>query len=237
LIIKVEMRKLAVIILLVFLHNKINAQNAEKKLSMQFGYCYSSQNPTLFDIGHIRSPRFALHTLYYNIQYQQPINKLYALSIGVQLVEKGFKSHNVFTGVFLDVKLDYAYRLNYIELPLMVQRYFFSKPTSPKSYWIAKAGVVGSYLLEGNYRIEQLDEYKNASPPFQTHLYYNFSNTLTNRFNRWDFGMVMGLGKMLTKDFEVSVTMQKHFIETNKIGFVEMRQQQTFMFGLVYHIL
>lgn len=211
------------------------AQNVEKKVTLNIGYSYSSQNPTLFNLGNIKSPKFAINTIYYSLQYEQPLSNNYGIVAGVQFSEKGFKSFNFFTGPNIDVKIDYQYRLNYIELPIFCQRYFFTRPPKKSSYWLIKAGIIGSYLLEANYRLEQLDYYKSSFPP-NNYGYYNFSNTVTNRFNRWDVGILIGINKRLNKHFDLSFTMQKHFIETNKAGFDEMRQNQQFMLGIGYHI-
>lgn len=211
----------------------LSAQSNERKLQFEVGYSYSATNQSLLNVGAYRSPKFALHTVYYGLTYMHPISKTLALSTGVQLVENGFKSFNYFPGRTVNVTIDYQYRLEYIQLPISCVKYLPSK-LSASICWIFQTGIYCGYLFEGNYRIKQVDELKNTP---STYLYYNKALTINNKFNRYDWGVTLSVTRQLNRFFALRVSMQKGFIATNISGFAEQKYNQNFMVGMQYNVL
>jgi hypothetical protein len=212
------------------------AQSIQPKLSFGVGYSYAAQNPTLIDVGAFRSSKFALHTLCYTLQAKFPVKEELTINIGVQLAEKGFKSNNYLPGANSNVTLDYQYSLRYIELPILIEKYFKKQGKRANTNgWSIHSGIILSYLLEANYRLRQVVEFYPQTNR-TSYLYTNYSGSRNDQFNRYDVGIRLGFGKSITQDLSINVAMQKHFIKTNIGGFTEMHYNQSFVLGLEYYI-
>jgi len=208
------------------IHSKLDGQNF--KFSIKSGFAHSTQAASISPIAHIRPIEKSIQSVFINIQYNIHLKKN-EISLGLQLLEKGYKTEYELQQGKTFEQTNYENSLSYIELPI-------------NFIWIRKktnfiTGIIFSYMYECNYRIKQTAiQYGNPNIVFVT----NYSNTINvnnKRYNDLDFGVNLGLSKEIFKNAELELTAQKHFIRIDKYSQRDLIYNTSFLLGLRYYFL
>lgn len=212
--------------ILILLTQTCFSQEVLNRFSVKTGYSISVTQWGVSPFAEIRRWDRSIGCVFFNLQYSQPIKKN-ELNIGLQLIEKGFRTQYSFAFPNSSTNAAYQIRLNYIELPVnYVHRI--------GKYNII-FGAVLSYLYENNYRFEETDvNIGNPTIVFAS----NYSYTENwNRYNKWDFGVNIGMSYRLHKNFDAEFTIQKHFIDVDTWQQRDLDCNLSFLLGLRYRFL
>jgi hypothetical protein len=215
-----------IIIIIIIYPNIIRSQNYH--FSIKTGFSHSTQAANISPVAHIRPIEKSIQSVFINVQYTIPIKKN-ELNVGLQLIEKGYRTEYDINENNLFEHTDYQNSLSYIELPI-------------NYLWVIKkinfiTGVIFSYMYDCNYRIKQTGiNYGNPNIIFAT----NFSDTYNVknvRYNDLDFGVNIGFSKVIYENIEIELTAQKHFIRIDKLRQRDLIYNTSLLLGIRYYFL
>ncbi|MEI6596418.1 MAG: outer membrane beta-barrel protein [Bacteroidota bacterium] len=192
---------------------------------MKTGYAVSVTQFGVSPFSEVRRWDRSISCVFFNLQYSQPIGNNHEINIGLQNIEKGFRIAFVPEPT---TDLAYQNRLNYMELPL---NYVYKKD----KYKIIIGGIL-SYMYESIYRRKETDiDYGNPTLVFATN--YSYNNDYWDRYNHWDIGVNVGMGYNFFKQFDAEFTVQKHFIDADKMLQRDIAYHVCVLLGLRYRFL
>jgi hypothetical protein len=213
------------------LSQSISGQVFFDRLSFKTGIANSTQCSGLSPFDHIKPPERSIQSVFFNLQYSQFINDYLDVTIGMQLIEKGFRvDYGFLVPNRFSKAAGYQYRFNYVELPANcvwhVGKYLFT------------GGALISYMYEQNYRFREIDVVYSPTKTATTfESTYSTSEAYSARFKKWDFGINLGVGRKIHKDFEIELTAQKHFVNVDNWQTRDIVYNYCFLFGIRYYFL
>jgi|GEM_PF-4995166 hypothetical protein len=215
-----------IIPILCFITNMAWAQNAfyegmTKHLSFRVGYANTTNNTSITNFtGNDFGNRIS--GLYLGFETGLYLNKNIQLFGGIQTLNKGVKSGFEIrdNNNKLISKLNYRYTLTCIEIPIYY-KYHFKK-------FVATCGFDLSYLMRANFIAEFADPSAKQ--------YYLHANDITEKFNAFDCGILIGVEKQILPHVSLELLLQKNLIRPYKTRSDELNLQQTLFLGLKYQI-
>lgn len=209
---------------------RVTSQEFKDRLSIKVGFSNSTQLWGYTPFSHIRPPEKSIQSIFFNVQYAQPITKKSDITIGFQTMEKGFRSTYISdfdpTSQFSQT---YEYRLSYIELPI---NYIYHW----KKYSFI-GGAIVSYMWEDAYRFKEIDILKNNNKTITYYSNYSTPFIYHDRFIRWDFGINIGIARKIYKNFDIELTMQEHYVDYDKWKTRDLVFNECFLLGVRYTFL
>jgi len=207
-----------------------SAGNIQDRISFKTGYSFSITQAGQSPFSETR--RWydrSINSVFFNLQYAQPIKKG-ELSIGLQIVEKGFKtSFKSLPDPIFEYELAYQYRLYYVEMPVNYV-YYFNKNS-------LILGIVTSFLYDDSYRFREIDVLKlnNKTTIYESN--YASQYPYFDRFKQWDFGINIGLSRKLTNSIDLECTLQKHLINVDTWNHKDLAYNLCVLIGFRYCFL
>ena len=224
--------KIYFLLLIIFSCQNIFSQNILERVSFKTGYSLSVTQWGLSPFSETRrwNDR-SIQSIFFNLQYLQPINKYSVITIGVQTIQKGFRNSIAVSvpGTF-QFSQEYQYQLNYIEMPINYIRKI-------NNYSLI-GGVIISYMYEHSYRFKEDDIlFRQGSSPVYYRSNYSTAFAYSDRFNKWDLGMNLGVSGKLYKNVELEITVQKHFINVDNWNTKDIKYNLSILGGVRYYFL
>ncbi len=167
------------------------------------------------------------------VGYEYKINNKWGLELSVQHTEKGYKYKGINIGTpNKTYDLLYEYRLNYIEVPLLVK--LKGKKLG------CKFGPIVSYLYQANYRyVDKTTLNQNGVVSVYPSSY--FGPYPFNRYQKFDFGLMLGIDVKLTNNIVLMLETTKHFVRTDffakQRGYNDVMYQQVYLLGIKYKLI
>jgi hypothetical protein len=212
-------------------HNLCKDESAFSKLNFTIGLSRSAQNwDPHINIGNYRNQGNSLYSIYFGLERNVQISSNKYLSIGIQHIEKGFKTHYITNAPTSTVDTKYSYSLNYIELPF----YLRHSTTFFKINW--KVGVYFAYLYQANYMFEETELIHPIGTSVVKSNFVSYAKEEKTGFNKYDFGFNLGLSKSINDYFECSFIITKGYISPNQMYYEDIKYNQTFMLGIEYKL-
>ncbi len=201
------------------------------RISFKAGYSNSITQWGQSPFSEIRRWSRSISSVFFDLQYAQPLTKNSELAIGMQVMEKGFKrDYFLVVPNHLDQSTWYEYRLHYIELPVTYIKHFKNNALI--------FGLVTSYLYANDFRYREVDVIYPNNNNVKTIIDINYSTPYPNdRLNKWDFGFTLGYSRKVHKNFDLEITTQKHLINVDKFGGVDIVYNLCFLLGVRYRFL
>lgn len=191
------------------------------RTKFRFGLSNTLNNKSFFSLtGTPIGSRITM--IYLGAETGFPVKRNIDLLFGCQIVNKGFKTHEISNAFGVKSDLSYRFNLAYFEVPI-----YFEKRL--KNYSV-NLGMVCSFLIRSDF----ISEWFIDSKPTST-FYYHAGN-IRQLFNPIDFGFRLGYSKKITTNFEIDLVCQKNLLNPYKPNTNELAKQQTFYLGLKYMI-
>ncbi|MBC7384010.1 MAG: PorT family protein [Bacteroidia bacterium] len=211
------------------------SQNMCSRFSIYSGMSLSITQWGLSPISEIRKWDRGIASLCLGIKYYQPLKKN-GVSIGLSLIEKGFRTDYTLSNVATMASVAYQYRLHYIELPIL---YHFNI----KSNWLKKfsfySGASLGYLFKDDFRVREADIIQLVNKPKPIIGYFNLSDSYQwgNRFRKWDIGIIIGTKYHFKELLDIEFSIQKGLIKVDKLEEIDLAYNLTFNLGISYRFL
>jgi hypothetical protein len=233
------MRSTLKILICVLLINqqKILAQHEvgfKDRISLKLAYSFSITQFGPSPFSSTRPFRRGISSALLNAQYEQPINKNFTASIGLQLAEKGMQQDYtlIIPGIYEQYD-NYERRLHYVEMPLT------------GSYCLKRIkftlGIALSYLYSHDLRYrEHIIKYDRNTGLIKEDDFSEIAiKGLENNYKKWDLGGIIGVSYRLINDLDIEAQAQKQLIYANNIypNSKDVAYSLTLSVGLRYRFL
>jgi hypothetical protein len=219
---------LSIFLLLFYL--KGSSQNLLDRISFKVGFSNSTQVWGYTPFDHIRPPEKSIQSVFFNLQYEQPITKKSYITIGLQTLEKGYRTtYTSDPDPVFQYTQTYEYRLSYIELPINYVYHW-------KKYSFI-GGTIISYMWQDAYRFKEIDVLNRNNKTTTYYSNYATPYTAPDRFIRWDFGVNIGIARKIYKNFDIELTMQEHYVDFDKWKSRDLVFNECFLLGVRYTFL
>jgi hypothetical protein len=217
------MNKFLLTLFLIGFIGLVQAQSGWQNLAIQVGYSQSAQSPSLFRADQVTAWAHNIHSIYFGAEYADSINRHWGWSIGIHTCEKGYKTQFSSTGSLSNIYLSYQYSLRCLELPICA--------TFNLGGFQIKGGLFTTYLFGSNYMLSETDQNSTL------YLQNKFVATDNSHYNKWDFGIHLGIVRRINSHFDIELNVERGFLFLDKSKGDEIKYQETGLIGIRYFFL
>lgn len=201
---------------------------SQRKNEFHLSLGYSQAAQTLNPFINISNWNQNIKNVFGGVEYYHNFNSESALGIGLQTTEKGFKNSYSVEFPGYTSTLDYFFRLNYIEMPVMY-RHTFKKPFYTRKIFF-NIGGVGSYLIKSAQGNQTKKDYHDGRISYAKGSSYN-----PKVFKKVDVGLLARVGYEFYHNCNVHFTFTQSFLRPYIYNSGELNYQTCFFIGLTYN--
>ncbi len=217
------MNKFLSTLLLIGFIGAAQAQSGWQNLAVQIGYSQSAQSPMLLRIDQVTYWAHNIHSIYFGAEYRDSLNHKWGWTIGIHTCEKGYKTSFSSNGSLSNIDLSYQYSLRCLEMPICA--------TFNLGAFQLKGGLFATYLLGSNYMLTETDQNSIL------YLQNRFVSPDNFHYNKWDFGVILGIVRRITSHFDIELNVERGFLFLDKSKGDEIKYQETGLLGIRYFFL
>lgn len=161
-------------------------------------------------------------------EYYYNFNPYNSIGIGLQEVEKGFKNSYTTESPGYTSTLDYFFKFNYIEMPVMWRHTNKTKFFEKKLFY--SLGVVGSYLIKSAVGNQTMNDYHDGRI-----MYLKGTSYQPKSFKKFDVGILVRVGTEFYNNCYFHITATQGFLRPYIYNSGELNYNTCFFVGLTYN--